>query len=194
MRFTWTVAGDDPGYDKCRGHGITGLYAPMFDVLTNRAYLQTFKNEGFSNGLYLGHNWFPALTAAQLAAKVVAEYKRIALPDTRLMLNLEQHDPAYIAECVERVRAALPKVNLSWSPEGMQGGWMDPVFVQRILACRVRVVPQAFHGNMTRVESDQVVRDLVRRGFPIDIISVFYDAAALGHNWDGFAFTEGRLP
>ena len=71
---------------------------------------------------------------------------------------------------------------------------MDPVFVSRILAARVRVVPQAFHGNMARVESDQVLRDLTRRGFPESSVSIFYDAAALGHNWDGFAFTEGRLP
>jgi hypothetical protein len=194
VRFIWTVAGDDPGYDNCRAHGINGLYAPLFDTLTTKAYLSTFKAEGFANGLYLGHNWFPALSGSALVAKVVAEYKRIALPDTRLMLNLEEHDPAKIALVVSAVRAALPKVNLSWSPEGMQGGWMSPEFVAQILAARCRVVPQAFLGNMTRIESDQVLRDLTRRGFPEHIISIFYDAAALGHNWDGFAFTEGRLP
>ena len=194
MRFTWTVAGDDPGYDNCKAHGINGLYAPLFDSLTTRAYLQGFKDKGFANGLYLGHNWFPGLDATALAKKVVAEYKRIALPDTRLMLNLENHDPAFVLAVVQKVRAALPKVNLSWSPEGMQGGWMAPEFVAGILACRVRVVPQAFLGGMQRVESDQVLRDLTRRGFPESVISIFYDAAALGQNWDGFAFTEGRLP
>lgn len=194
MRFIWTVAGDDPSYDNCKAHGINGLYAPLFDGLTSRAYLQVFKEQGFVNGVYLGHNWFPTLTASQLAAKVVAEFKRIALPDTRLMLNLEEHDPAKIALVVSAVRAALPKVNLSWSPEGMQGGWMAPEFVAQILKAKCRVVPQAFLGGMARVESDQVLRDLTKRGFPESSVSIFYDAAALGVNWDGFAFTEGRLP
>ena len=71
---------------------------------------------------------------------------------------------------------------------------MDPAFVSRVLACRVRVVPQAFIGNMARVESDATLRDVIRRGFPENVVSVFYDAKQLGVNWDGFAFTMGRLP
>lgn len=200
MRFTWTVAGDDPDYANCKAHGITGLFAPMFDVLTTPAYLQGFQARHFKAGTYVGHGWFPSLNAIQLADLVVAEYKRLtrssspALSDVRLMMNLEQHDPVFILKCLTEIRGRLPKVGLSWSPEGMQGGWMDADFVAGIVALRVRVVPQAFTGPMARRESDVVLRDLLVRGFPAGSVSIFYDAAQLGVGWEGYAFTEGRLP
>lgn len=203
MRFVWTVAGDDPDYDNCKAHGITGLFAPLWDSLTTYLYLLEFQGRGFKAGLYLGHNWFPQLTAIQLADKTVAEYKRLtksqgegapALKDVRLMLNLEQHDPVFILACIKRVRAGLPNVGLSWSPEGMQGGWMSDEFVAGVLGARVRVVPQSFTGPMARRESDATLRNLLDRGFPASSVSIFYDAAQLGVDWDGYAFTEGRLP
>lgn len=203
MRFIWTVAGDDPDYGNCKAHGINGLFAPLFDSLTSYMYLTEFQARGFTAGLYLGHHWFPNLTALQLANKTADEYLRLtksqgegapALKDVRLMLNLEEHDPVFVLAVITQVRKRLPKVGVSWSPEGMQGGWMSDAFVQGVLAQRVRVVPQAFIGNMARVESDQTLRDLLDRGFPASSISIFYDASQLGVNWDGYAFTEGRLP
>lgn len=71
---------------------------------------------------------------------------------------------------------------------------MSDDFVRTILDLKVRVVPQSFVSNMNRRESDQVLRDLTRRGFPESSVSLFYDAANLGSDWDGFAFTMGRLP
>ena len=204
MRFTWTVAGDDPDYGNCRAHGINGLFAPLFDPLTTKLYLRRFAAEGFAvRGLYLGHNWFPALGPVQLADKVVAEYKRLtfasgegdpALRDIRLMLNLEQHDPAFILACCTRVRALLPKVGLSWSPEGHQGGWQSKEWVTSMVALKIRAVPQCFVGNMERRESSAMVADLVARGWPFTSVSPFLDASQLGHDWEGYAFTEGRLP
>jgi hypothetical protein len=209
MRFTWTVTGDDPDWTTLSRHGITGLFAPLWDSLTTKGYLMDFKFRGFTAGLYLGHDWFRGLTGVQLAQKVDAEYKRLVLTspkltDVRVMFNWEQHDPEDIASGLEEWRRLQPWVGTSWSMEGMQGGWMGPVvtplapepsdFVKRILACRVRLVPQAFVGNMQRRESDIVLRDLTRRGFPESSVSIFYDSAQLGADWDGFAFTAGRLP
>lgn len=202
MRFTWTVAGDDPDYGNCKAHGINGLFAPMFDSLTTNAYLRGFQQQGFKAGLYVGHNWFPEKGPLALASHVVTEYMRLtraqggapALAGVRLMMNLEQHNPVFILKCLTSIRGLLPKVGLSWSPEGMQGGWMSDEFVAGILVLKIRVVPQAFIGTMQRVESDQTLRDLLDRGFPESSVSVFYDAAQLGVNWDGYAFTEGRLP
>jgi hypothetical protein len=209
MRFVWTVAGDDPDIGNCKAHGVDGYFAPLFDSLTTSAYLRMLRDQGGgAYGLYLGHNWFPGDSPEQLAQRVNSEYVALGVLGTRVMFNLEEHDSEKIARVLEEWRRLQPKVNTSWSPEGMQGGWMGPVvtaptagallppsyFVQRILACRVRVVPQAFVGNMARRESDVVLRDLTRRGFPESIVSIFYDAAQLGADWDGYAFTEGRLP
>lgn len=221
MRFAWAVEGDDPDYGNCRANGITGLFAPMFDRLTDKLYLRRFQAEGFIAGLYVGHNWFPALTAKQLAAKVVAEYKRLtfssgegdpALGNVRLMMNLEQHDPAFILECLTAIRKALPNVGLSWSPEGMQGGWMTPEFVAAIVKLKVRVVPQTFVGSMANLDdrgtnptkfyrdvrrsirSENQIRDnLTDAGFPVESISLFHDGAWLTSSAEGYVFTEGRL-
>jgi len=208
MRYVWTVQGDDPDYGQGDKYGITGYLSPLpsVDPLTPTVVAQSLAH-GSGAGIYLGHAWFPGMSGKQLAEKVNVDYKATKkthpTAKLRVMFNLEEHEPAKILECLERWRVLQPNVNTSWSMEGMQGGWMGPVlsaggvpspFVLRVLACRVRLVPQCFVGNMARRESDIVLRDLTRRGFPESVISMFYDAANLGADWDGFAFTMGRLP
>lgn len=194
MRYVWVDAGNDPDWDKGDRHGITGWFMPMFDSRTTLAMMKEIKARGKAAGIYFGHGWFGPLTPEQLVLKATAEYKRVLVPDLRVMFNLEQQDPAYIARVLELWRAKHPRVGTSWSPEGMQGGWMSPDFVSRVVGVRVRVVPQCFTGDMTRRESDIVLRDLTKRGFPESSVSMFYDAAQLGAGWDGYAFTMGRLP
>lgn len=208
MRFIWTDQGDDPSWHIGDAHGINGYFAPLpsVDPLTP-AVLNEAQRRGHVQGIYLGHKWFPGLTAAQLAAKVNADYKALggAKRGLRVMFNLEEHDPNWVISVLEEWRKLQRNVATSWSMEGMQGGWMGPVlrpgevpepgsFVARVLAARVRLVPQTFTGDMRRQESDVVLRDLTRRGFPENIISPFYDAKQLGLGWDGYAFTMGRLP
>lgn len=196
MRFVWTDAGDDPSWDTGDKHGIDGYFMPMFDSLTTREFLRDeVKARGHVAGIYLGHNWpQEQLPPAQCAKAVSDEYKRCLVPGLRVMFNMEEQQPEKIADTLEEWRKLHPTVPTSWSSEGMQGGWMHPDFVERVLDCRVRVVPQAFTGNMTRRESDIVKSDVVRRGFPESVVSVFYDAAQLGLGWSGYAFTAGRLP
>jgi hypothetical protein len=192
MRFVWTDAGDDPAWGVGDMHGIDGYFAPLFDSITP-VVLEEAGDRGHVQGAYFGHHWRPGASPAAIAAEVSAEYKKLAIPGLRIMFNLEEHDPEFVAGVLEEWRKLRPKVNTSWSPEGMQGGWMTPEFVARVLACRVRVVPQCYAGAMVRRESDVVKSNLVRRGFPENIVSCFYDAAQLGLDWDGYAYTMGRL-
>jgi hypothetical protein len=198
MKYIWTRQNDDPDYDNCHAHGINGLFAPLgADSLTSPAYLKLFRAKGFPVvGLYVGHGWWAPIGAQALADKVVAEYKKatVGVPRVKLQMNLEQHDPGYIAACLERIREQLPKVGLSWSPEGFQGGWMSASFVKRIIAAKVRVVPQAFTGDMTPRAQDMVLRNLTARGYPEALVTIMYDAKNLPRDWNGYAFTEGRLP
>lgn len=194
MRYVWVDAGNDPNWDKMAQYRMTGIFMPMFDARTTPAMMAQIKNRGYAPGIYIGHGWFAPITPKDLVAKVAAEYKRVYVPGLRVQFNLEQHDPNYIAETLERWRAGHKTVGTSWTPEGMQGGWMSPDFVKRVVATKTRVVPQCFVGNMDRRESDMVLRDLTKRGFPESSVSMFYDAAQLGVGWDGYAFTMGRLP
>jgi hypothetical protein len=194
MRFVWVDAGNDPDFNKGTRHRINGYFMPMFDARTTKPTMQAIKDRGFVAGIYIGHGWFAPISPKDLVAKVAAEYKRVQVPDLRVMFNLEQHDPEYIARVLELWRKGHKTVGTSWSPEGMQGGWMTGDFPNRVVATKTRVVPQCFVGNMERRESDMVLRDLLKMGFPHTSISMFYDAAQLGDGWDGYAFTQGRLP
>lgn len=195
MRFVWTDAGDDPDWATGERHGIDGYFMPMFDSLTTREFLRDqVKARGKVAGIYLGNNWLPGLSPSQVAAKVSAEYARVQVPDLRVQFNLEEHSPDRIAAILEEWRKLRPTVGTSWTLEPMQGGWMDEAFVQRILATRVRLVPQTFTGDMRRFESDIVLRDLSKRGFPVAGITCMYDAQQLGLGWDGYCFRMGRLP
>lgn len=210
MRNVYAVPNDDPSWDRLNRHGITGVYVAMEgDGLLSKAYLKDIQARGFVAGLYQGHNWHPGESAVKAAQRASAAFKAMttgsnAVPGVRVQLNWEQHDAQDILLGLREWRRLHPKVNTSWSMEGMQGGWMGPVvgpsvprsnFIAEIVdKIRVRWVPQTFTGDMRRQESDIVLRDLLRRGVPENVISMFYPAAALGLHWDGFAFTEGLLP
>jgi hypothetical protein len=199
MRYVWTDAGDDPSWGVGDANGINGYYAPIFDSLTDDVVVEAARR-GHVVGICIPHGHL-AGTPDEIAKVVSVEYARISklIPTTKLrvMFNYEEHEPDLVADRLEAWRELRPFVATSWSPEGMQGGWMDPEFVERVLACRVRVVPQAYAGAgrpLRRRESDVVKADVVRAGFPEHIVSCFYDAAQLGEEWEGFAYTVGHLP
>lgn len=199
MRFVWTDEGDDPTWETGDRHGVDGYFAPLFDPLTPTV-LDEAGRRGHVQGGYIGHKWLPDLGPDALAQRVSKAYDGLGgkQRQLRIMFNLEQHDPEFVAATLEAWRDLKPYVPTSWSPEGMQGGWMSPEFVQRVLTCRVRVVPQAYGGSsrpLQRRESDVVKADVVRRGFPENVVSCFYDAATLepATLWDGYAYTMGHL-
>lgn len=210
MRNVWAVPNDDPSWDRLEQHGVTGVYVAMEgDGLLSKDYLREIQTRVGVAGLYQGHNWHPGESAVQSAQRASAAYAAVTtgtgkVSGVRVMLNWEQHDPQDILLGLREWRRLRPNVNTSWSMEGMQGGWMGPVvtatvsrsaFIAEIVDdIKVRWVPQGFVGNMARRESDIVLRDLIRRGVPENVVSLFYPAADLGEGWDGFAFTEGLLP
>lgn len=218
MRFAWTVAGDDPDFANGDANGIDGYFYPMKDILTSTEEVGKAAawGGGRAIGIYMGHNWFPGSSPTQLATIADQEYRLITKNGTvnkklRVMFNIEDHNPDFIANTLEQFRAWHPYVGLSFSPEGMQGGWMGPElrpgeipaygsFVYRLLAARVRIVPQGFWGASGTIQGDwahdQVLRDLTRRGFPESSVSIFHDGATIGKKRDaeGYVFTMGRLP
>lgn len=199
MRFVWTDAGDDPTWEIGDMHRIDGYFAPLFDAITP-AVLDEAGDRGHVQGVYFGNNWRPGVKCVEIVREVSAEYKRLAIPGLRVMFNWEQKDIEDIADGLEEWRRLRPKVATSWSPEGMQGGWMTPEFVARVLACRIRVVPQGFWGAAGTIQGDwahdEVLRNLTRRGFPENIVSIFHDGKTFPEKREaeGYVFTMGRLP
>lgn len=204
MNFVWVDAGNQADWAKLARHGIKGeFYASTDPVPALRANLTASRNRGHAGGLYSAWNWIPntndgaayAEFANGLLLPVETQLAGKSNSFPKVQLDNENHDPDVILAMLRRWRQLQPKKDTSWTFEGFQGGWMDPGFVQEVLSYKVRLVPQLYSGDMQiHFDSLAAARDLTKRGFPESLVSPFYDAAALPAEWEGFAFTQGRLP
>lgn len=195
MRAIWIDENNDPDWVKMAAFGFGMIFHSLnepVDIL--RPKLLKARSKAIP-GVYTAWNWHPSLNGTQYAEYVHQRVTKLGdIPNLRVQFDIEAHDPQYILDCLERWRELRPTMGTSWTLESMQGGWMTPEFVRRVLDAKVRVVPQYYTGDMRPFAQDVAMKDLIRRGFPISSISGFYDAAALPLEWDGFAFTQGRLP
>lgn len=196
MRALWVDAGSDPDFVKAQTQRITALFFPITDgVATLRRRIDLSKAMGYAPGVYMAWNWptFDGLSGTAMAERMYTLVAALTRK-VKVQFDIELHDPDLIADCLERWRALNPGFDTSWTMEAFQGGWMTTDFVDRVKAAKVRLVPQAYTGNMLAIDPLATARDLTKAGFPDGLVSPFYDAAALPLYWDGFAFTQGRLP
>lgn len=200
MRAVWVDSGNDAHWEKLARHAITWVYYPANDPIPDlRRRLNDTKARGLRGGLYSAWNWWPSEDGAGYAETMHERVLKVA-PDAtnswpKIQLDDETHDPDRILRMLKRWRELRKNTDTSWTFECMQGGWMDPPFVEEVVARKVRLAPQCYLGDMSAVfDTLEVARDLTKRGFPDSLISPFYDAARLPLEWQGFAFTMGRLP
>ena len=200
FRAVWVDTGNDPDWDKVAKYEMTHLFFDLFDPRLTPTYLRSVETRGYGTGLYVAANW-PQVsgTGIEFAEKV---HKRLEVVDPgldraqpKVQLDIEQHDPAYILNALERWRRLRPKRDTSWTMESLQGGWMSPEFVAGVLACRVRIVPQYYKGDMGPMAMDVGLKEMLKAGFPAHLVTGFYDAAVMPlPGWTGWAFSMGRLP
>lgn len=205
MRAVFAEHEQDVDLNKLRRYGITEIVVPTQDSpLANADKLQYLKDQGFKPTLFVAWNWFPGLSGTQFAEKCDAELKRIGWGgNPHLQADIEKGAGVddsnyvdYVVSFVRRWRQLRPTRETSWTLESMQGGLFNGRYaaVQAILASAVRVVPQFYDGTMKASAQDVALKDLMLYGFPAQLIRGYYDAAALPANWDGYAWTSGRLP
>lgn len=198
MKYLWVDYPDNPYWEAIAKHGINGLFFDPRQERVTKAYLEDVASRGKAVGIYFGAAWGELGTTPESYVAKAQEWTdplRKSTTFPRVQWDLEMHDPEFILAVLQLWRKKYPSQATSWTLESFQGGWMDTeAFVKPVLACRVRVVPQYFHGDMTPFAQDTAMRDLLVRGFPHSIISGHYDAARLPDRWDGYAFTQGRLP
>jgi len=198
VRALWVDAGNDPDWTKVLDNDIDTLYFALNDPRVTKQYLSQIAADGYGVGVYAVTNWpgFNQPSGTEFANAVANKVAPIRVTNTfpRVQLDAEQHDPNFISYMVKQWRLRMPYQATSWTLESMQGGWMTPAMVQNVLSSRLRVVPQYYRGDMSPIAADVALKDLIRKGFPESIVTGFYDAANLPQEWDGFAFTQGRLP
>ncbi len=196
MNFVWVDEGSDPDYAKAARHSASGLSLSIREA--TQASLAGLAQHGFKVGVYFAQNWYEAPTGSALADIVSAKIDELA-PNTqpdypRVCADIETHDVGYILDFLRRWRQLRPRRVTDWALEGFQGGLFSRDAVSRILSANVAVVPSNYTGDMRPWAADRVALDLVRAGFPESVLHGFYDGAALPLEWDGYVFTQGRLP
>lgn len=206
--FEWVDAGNDPDFNKGDANGITGYFMALGDSRTTKAALQSIASRPRANGVYVGAGWWDGLTPKQYAARLNNLLNPIRLSSTRIMVNLEEHDPDRIVAILTEIRSLNPKTGLSWALEGMQGGWARAI-APAINAMNIRVVPELFVGAMANIDlrasdpgkfyadvkanlrTETAVRaDLA----PFAAVSFFYPGEWVPPGAEGYVFTHGRLP
>jgi len=212
MKYLWVDKGNDPDYAKVQRHGINGLFFDLTDARLNKTYLNgvRYAGPGYAVGVYVAHNWpdFHSDNGARHAELVHAKLEAIA-PKTgnsfpKVQFDIESvRDPQFYIDCFRRWRELRPTRDTSWTFEPWQtrpSSWISPALVDTVTDLGIRVVPQYYMGpspsdprDMRPVAPDMEYKRTQAK-FPKAAVSGFYDAALLGDGWDGFAFTQGRLP
>ena len=204
MRYLWCV-NELPNYDKGDKAQIDGYFLGAFDPVCTSQALNDIRNRNKARGVYMASNWpqFAGKTGKQMAQTMSARYQQLLVPGLRVQFDIEQHDPALIVECLTTFRTLHPTAAVSLTVEGMQGGWLRGI-ADTLMKLKVRVVPQAYWGAAGTMQgdwaADQILLDLILPGSPggpcfaPSSVSLFYDADHLPRGWQGYAFTQARLP
>lgn len=194
FRAVWVDEGNDADVAKLARHGIDSPYFSVRDPSVTATYLQEVFEEGFTPGVYAAWNWYGG-DGRKFAEQVDWELKRIGwLGNPPVCLDIETHDVGYILAALKRWRELRPRRTTDMTLEGYQGGLFSPAQVL-LVSSRVRyTVPQAYTGTMQAFDAVDVAADLAFHSFPPRAVKIFYDAAQLPVAWQGYAFTQGRLP
>jgi hypothetical protein len=198
MRAIWVDEGNDANFAKLRQYGITSPYYAIRDPRVTKSYLQAVRAQGFPPGVYVAPNWYPDMPGPAFAEFVdglmTERYPSTGATFPKVCVDIETHNVPYITGFLKRWRELRPTRVTDWTLEPFQGGLFDPLAVAIIIESGVGIVPQNYFGDMSAAAADRVAIDLIVRGFPPTSMLGFYDAAALPGRWQGYAFTQGRLP
>jgi len=201
VRWVWVDAGNLPAYEKLQANGIDGTFFDPRDSRITRAQLLDVQARGYKVGIYAGAGWAelgttPKDCAAKVDSWIRSLQQGVVVNDfPRVQFDLEMHDPEFILQTFRYHRTLHPWHSTSWALEPAQGGLFSPAFVTEVTTqLRIRICPQLFGGAMEPFDVDYVRDDLESRGWPRSSISLMHDASKLGRGWQGYAFTQGRLP
>jgi hypothetical protein len=204
VRALWVDAGHEPDFVRAKREGMTALYLPISDPMPDlKLRATTIRGAGFACGVYMAHNaaWpmFWGVSGPEIADRMHTLVAQVG-GKLKVQFDYEQHTPqdyVQLLGMLARWRALNPTVDTSWTMEGHQGNTMTSTFVTDVVRLHIRVVPQSYDASMTHSWCPlAMTRDLTKVGFPDALVSPFYDAAKLDQFqwWQGFAFTQQRLP
>jgi hypothetical protein len=179
------------------------LYLSPRDPRTSFALLEEIRARGYDAGLYRATTWDAELDPAAWARLLSGNWSKLGGQDRFLPVqaNIEkEHGLDWVEAFLIAWRKLRPGLETSWALEGFQGGWIERIRLQ-VLESRVRLAPETYGGRMDDPAQQWdvwgTVKDLVDHGFPANRIDPFLDGRRLDptkRGWDGFVFTQARLP
>lgn len=193
LRALWVDENNDAELDRIKPFGFTRLYFSARDTRVTDVFLSYYVKKGYKVGIYRDALWDGYPEPEKWADMLDADVKRLGNIAPRVLVDIERHDPGWVVKFLRRWRALQPTVPTAWTMEGYQGGWMVSIKPD-ILKAHIRLVPQCYMGNMTPYNVNEVIQDLVKRGFAFSTISPMHSAQALPIGWSGFVFRQGLLP
>jgi hypothetical protein len=198
VRACWLDAGENPNGVVLDPHGITEICWDAHAPFTTMEKIDGWRSK-YAQRIYVAQNW-NGLSADGLATYTSNLVNELGgdrpTPNGRLGVdvNIELHDPVYMLAFLAAWRKLRPQRDTRWLLEGLQGGWFAKTLVDTVNADpNLRVLGEAFAGDMYPYDPDAVRSNLVNYGIARGRAAVVYDAAKLGAYWDGCCFTQGRL-
>ena len=206
-RSCWIDRDQNPDDRKQQAYGIDCWY---FDALWLAGkgsgalqYLRQVKTPRV--GVYFcdPHQW---LGTAPTDPKAWADWASQTLQKTiapgtagdwpRVDLNIEMDDPAWLLAALKRWRWHQPHRTTAWNVQNHKADLYAGVAAD-IAKLNIKVKPECFGGNMTRVESSGEILSWENVGIPPHLLEPMLDGSQLGMWWeheDLTIFTMGRLP
>ena len=211
----WVDEHQTADWAKAQKYGLTAPYFSIRDPKVAEYLADAYHRTG-KGGIYFAWNWYPNLSGGRVADVVSGELEHV-ISDLKALgvtgdatfpavcANLEddanlQGDAwvAYVVAFVTRWRQHRQRRVTDWAFAAHKAGLFagKPTAVSDISNAIVGVVTELYAGaNYYPQDGLRLALDLVQVGFPASLIHGFYDGAKpLPEWWDGYVFTQGRLP
>lgn len=204
MRAAYVLAGgpkwpDGGKLSRTPDGPVTRLYYEARDWQVDLSFATDLRKLGYEVGTGYDPKWTNyAYSPEKYAALIVEARKRVG--GGPLLPDVELHDPWFVYALMKELHRLLPGVNICWTLESFQGGWVDDLrdlidFINDTPQCRV--APQYYSGGMAPFAPDTATRDLIRAGLSLDRLVGFYPLRDQGWNrlpvpsyWDGILYLE----
>jgi hypothetical protein len=217
MKAIWIEQGDTIDYAKLRALGIDRIYVDIRNEYLAVVRVAQIRLNGFTAGVYWGNDWgelgYAPDAFAQYLSDRITIMEKVWKDDKQSLqvefqLDFEWHQSGWLETWLKAWRKLRPLKVTSWTLESWQGGpqtWIEKSLADLVNADpNLLVVPQLY----TTLDKAPVVdsaasyknlRNMIHPdGTPGGIsegrLRGFYDAKFLTDGWDGFAFTNRRLP
>ena len=207
MRGCFIDHGNEPNYDLLRRRGINEVLIPGENSpMANPVKVKEAYDRGFKVTVMFAWNWTGGFATGALFARWCHErLKTIGHPavNPEVMLDIEtgaglnQFNYAdWVADCITEWRKLRPQRATYLTLESMQGGCFNGKAAQqaKVISGFQAIIPQYYTGDERPQAGDVALRDLLLYGFPYQMLRGFYLARDLPINWNGYAWTQGKLP